>query len=156
MSGITSGTNIQMTAETVYNVWCMNNSEKYFSCCTDNTWCSVELFRGWTCVRWVHTNNIRTMLGSVYSPVHELSVPIINHCANWLNSHSHLFSQAPHQKWCNIPPANALSKTCRDAGITLGQYYWQRRRDSRFKSIFVPMWLMFSVLFMLCFIYTRL
>ena len=31
------------------------------------------------------------------------------------------------------------------AGTTPGQYYRQRRRDSRFKGVLVPMWLVFSV-----------
>jgi len=34
------------------------------------------------------------------------------------------------------------------AGTTPGQYYRQRRWDSRFKTVFVPAWLVFSVLFM--------
>jgi len=46
-----------------------------------------------------------------------------------------------------------LSRQCappylKHAGMP-GQYYRHRRWDSRCKSIFVPTWLMFSVLFML-------
>jgi len=36
---------------------------------------------------------------------------------------------------------------------TPGQYYRQRLRDGRFNSVFVPGWLVFSVLFVLYFIY---